>query len=237
MGFLVVVIAGVVVLGVQAVGKALLGNAGYAANSTWLGGTGRPGTNRRPEVYEWPKEDFGMHRPHLALLGSLAAFALLLLSAPAAFAGGWAVTTLDELPATLNAGETYAVGYTIRQHGLIPLVTSESAIEIRDARTGAGTRFPGQAHGDRGHYVARVVFPSAGEWQWSADQRPFQAQSLGAITIAAAASPAPIAPAPEPTTDPSVTRIALPSAALLATLVFGWRVRAYVRRPRPALSR
>ena len=165
-----------------------------------------------------------MHRRHLALLGTLAAFALLLLSAPAALAGGWAVTTLDELPATLNAGQTYDVGYTIRQHGVTPLVTHESAIEILDTRSGAVTRFPGTARGAQGHYVAQVIFPSAGEWQWSADQRPFEPQSLGAITIAAAAASAPVVPAPEPAPNPSVPLIALTIATLLVTLVIARRL-------------
>jgi hypothetical protein len=115
----------------------------------------------------------------------------VLLAAPAALAGGWAVTTLDELPATLQAGQTHAVGYTIRQHGQTPLVTSHSGIEIRNAATGARERFAGTADGPQGHYVAQMRFPAAGEREWTADQSPFQPQALGTITIVAAAAPQP----------------------------------------------
>jgi hypothetical protein len=148
-----------------------------------------------------------MHWRHLALFCVLGRLALA--TAPTAFAGGWAVTTLDELPATLNAGETYAVGYTIRQHGQTPLVTSQSAIEIRDAKGGGLQRFPGKADGAQGHYVAQVRFPSAGEWQWSADQSPFQPQALGGITIVAAA-PVPVL---QPVTAPAPAVVNVPIAA------------------------
>jgi hypothetical protein len=150
---------------------------------------------------------------HPRFLAALAAFTLLLGAVPTASAGGWAVTTLDELPAVLDAGETYAVGYTIRQHGVTPLVTSQSAIEIRNPGTGRMLRFVGRPEGAQGHYVAQVRFPDAGAWEWTADQSPFQRQALGDITIvlatpatapaaAVAVNALAVAAAPPPTTLP-----------------------------------
>jgi len=182
-----------------------------------------------------------MHPRSIVFVGLLA---LLTVLAPTAFAGGWAVTTLDEVPATLHAGETYAIGYTIRQHGQTPLVTSQSAIEIRNSGSGVTHRFVGQAAGPQGHYVAQVHFPDAGEWEWTADQAPFQRQALGAITVAEAApanAAASVATAGERAAVameagwPAPLRIALPLATALATLVFGWRLLVFVR-PRPSAA-
>ena len=49
------------------------------------------------------------------------ALALLLsvvLAIPA-FAGGWAIITLDELPTGVVAGEPLTIGFTVLQHGKI----------------------------------------------------------------------------------------------------------------------
>ncbi|MEO8162945.1 MAG: hypothetical protein ABI590_04110, partial [Ilumatobacteraceae bacterium] len=42
-----------------------------------------------------------------------------------ATAGGWAVSTLDEVPVPI-AGEPIDVGFTIRQHGITPVDISEN---------------------------------------------------------------------------------------------------------------
>jgi hypothetical protein len=130
--------------------------------------------------------------PHLTLRATLAAVALTVLTAPAAFAGGWAITTLDELPASLKAGEIYSIGYTIRQHGVMPFTSAQSGIEIRDPKTATRQRFAGIAEGAPGHYVAQVRFPEPGEWEWLADQTPFQPQALGAITVVAGVASPPV---------------------------------------------
>jgi hypothetical protein len=111
-----------------------------------------------------------------------AVIALLFVSAPA-FAGGWAVTTLDSLPATIQAGQTYRVGYTIRQHGVMPFTQAAPAIHIS-----LGNRqltFKGTSEGAPGHYVSNVEFPDGGEWTWSVDQAPFAVQQLGTLKVAA----------------------------------------------------
>ncbi len=160
-----------------------------------------------------------MHWHHLLPRGALLAALFTLIATPAAFAGGWAITTLDELPATITAGETYSVGYTIRQHGFSPVATTQSALEIADAMGGSRARFVGSADGPAGHYVAKVHFPRAGEWVWSVDQAPFQPQQLGTLTVQAIAAPAP-APVGQPA--PAVTQpglgVAAPAPALAVTV-------------------
>jgi len=120
--------------------------------------------------------------------GSVAMLAMLWLTATA-FAGGWAVTTIDPLPPGMQAGQTYDIGFMMRQHGVTPIADATPRVNIS-----LGDRqlsFPGKPDGPVGHYVAGVTFPVDGEWQWSVDQRPFpQTQSLGAVTIIAAPAPA-----------------------------------------------
>jgi hypothetical protein len=160
-------------------------------------------------VYQWRKEpfreEFGMHWRPLAFALVLAHLALMVVAAPVALAGGWAVTTLDTVPQALKAGEAYPIGYTIRQHGQMPFVGADSAIVIRDPRTGASQRFVGEADGQPGHYVAQVRFPEPGEWEWSADQKPFQSQPLGAITVLPLVAPSvPLAQPLSPVAEPAV---------------------------------
>ena len=167
---------------------------------------------------------------------AFACVGLALVGVSSAFAGGWAVTTLDPLPNELRAGQTYAIGYMIRQHGQTPFASAQTAIEIRSSRSQAPQRFRAVPDGPPGHYVAQVTFPTAGEWQWDVDQTPFAPQALGTITV--------LAPASEPVADTGVPamapawltplRVGLPVATALAFAVFAWRLLAYVRSVRTA---
>lgn len=114
----------------------------------------------------------------------VAVVASLWLAAPAG-AGGWAVTTLDPLPTSFEAGATYVIGYTIRQHGERPINDAQPRISIRSGSVQPWQHFDGQPTGAAGHYVSEVRFPAAGTWDWQVDQRPFAPQKLGQITVVA----------------------------------------------------
>jgi hypothetical protein len=119
------------------------------------------------------------------LLSSVLAATALLWVASAALAGGFAVTTLDPLPQAIQAGQTYQIGYMVRQHGVTPFVGGHPAVRI--SRSGEELRFVGAPEGAPGHYVSTVTFPSAGAWTWVVDQNPFpEPQKLGAIDVQAA---------------------------------------------------
>ncbi|CAN5234232.1 hypothetical protein BH18CHL2_BH18CHL2_11740 [soil metagenome] len=192
--------------------------------------------------------------PRTALLGGLIAL-LSLFAAQGALAGGWAVTTLDSVPDRFDAGQRYTIGYTIRQHGLTPInlesMGEQMTTEIRISQQGAKTlRFPGSQSGPVGHYVATVSFPAAGAWSWDVTQGPFEAQSLGnltvyapgAVTVGAPAAPVPAGPeaALVPPTAPAPgARAAEPDPLLLTGLIlalagaaalFGTRLAAFTRR-------
>lgn len=101
-----------------------------------------------------------------------------------ASAGGWAVSTLDEVPVPI-AGEPIDVGFTIRAHGVQPIDLTEN-VGITITRTGGSAQyFPAAGDGTVGHYVARVEFPSAGRYQWSIRQGWFAEQDLGQIIVGA----------------------------------------------------
>jgi len=166
-----------------------------------------------------------------ALLASLA----LALGTPAA-AGGWAMTTFDQLPPEFVAGQTYRLGYTIRQHGATPIRVDRTEIVVIRAVGGVALSFAGVPEGSLGHYVADVTLP-AGTYSWRVTQEPFAAQDLGNLTVAGAAV-APAAPAAGPATaappplipplPPLVAALAV--ATLAAAALFASRLARHARR-------
>ena len=91
---------------------------------------------------------------------------LSLVVALPAFAGGWAVITLDELPSNVLAGDPLTVGFTVRQHGVTPMnglyptVTAALAGE-------EPVVVQAEADSNPGHYTATLTFPKEGDWEWS----------------------------------------------------------------------
>jgi hypothetical protein len=164
-----------------------------------------------------------------------ATIALLALAGPA-LAGGWAVATIDTLPeGGLQAGQTYRLGYTIRQHGQTPFDGAKTAITAVAPSTRERHVFPGAPDGRPGHYVAEVTFPSEGEWSWEVSQQPFAMQTLGTITIAPAAVAGPagdLMASPATAMSPfALSGTALPLAVALAGLI-AWPLIGVIRRSR-----
>jgi hypothetical protein len=138
------------------------------------------------------------------------------------------VTTLDDVPVA-TSGEAVAVGFTIRQHGATPVDLDEGvAIEITGA-DGTVQVFP--AINDRtGHYVASVVFPTAGEYSWAVQQGWFGEQDLGSLPVGG----------PSITTTgyrfPAVARYGLPALAAALVGLAMVDVLAGVRRRRTVMA-
>ena len=171
------------------------------------------------------------------------ALGLLTALASPALAGGWAVATLDSAPSTFRAGESYPIGFTIRQHGVTPVRAEqfggEVAIRVRPAEGGPPIVFPARAEGPVGHYLVDLRFPRAGAWSWEIVQGPFAPQSLGALTVEPAAAPtAPptLVPAPAPAAAPLPRRsspsldLVLPIAALFGVAAVTLALVALARR-------
>lgn len=126
-----------------------------------------------------------MNKMLMALLGSGAA---LMVAASPASAGGWAMSSLDELPAPI-VGEHLEVGLTIRQHGVRPVNIEDVAIEVTNP-SGAVERFSAAQQGATGHYVSSIVFREAGSASWLIRQGGFGDQPLGPIEVAPSAAAA-----------------------------------------------
>lgn len=96
------------------------------------------------------------------------AVGLLVMGVRPAYAGGWAAVTLDGWPSRWVAGERYAIGLTIRQHGVHPVAVEEPVtIEARHLSHGERVVAEAAATDKVGYYRAEVRLPSAGEWQFT----------------------------------------------------------------------
>ena len=121
----------------------------------------------------------------LTILVAVLALSLAAFASPV-LAGGWAVTTFDDLPDQFVAGKEYLLGYTIRQHGQTPINVDKTEI-LAVAKSGRTLSFPGSSQGSVGHYVATVYFPAGGTYTWQVTQGDFAPQDLGTLTVLAAA--------------------------------------------------
>ncbi len=112
--------------------------------------------------------------------GLLTAIALLMIPAPAS-AGGWAVTSIDEIPAVV-AGVPVTVGFTILQHGVTPVHVDEVALAVVGA-DGRRQLFPARRDGPTGHYAVEMTLPAAGTYRWSSEQGWFGTYELGSLVV------------------------------------------------------
>lgn len=150
-------------------------------------------------------------RRTLSILGLTAT--IIAISATA-WAGGWAMTSLDDTPGELVAGETYRIGYTILQHGRFPVSVDRTEIRLHGGPWKAGLHvFEGVADGPAGHYVAEVTVPTSGTYQWEITQGDFGSQDLGTLEVGAAGAAS--AESTQAGAVLEVLRVALPLSALL----------------------
>ena len=82
-----------------------------------------------------------------------------------AWAGGWAVVTLDSIPDGIRAGVPMQIGFVVRQHGVTPLAGLTPVVEARSTE-GGSIRVEGEDSGPPGHYAATLTLPSSGQWTW-----------------------------------------------------------------------
>lgn len=175
-----------------------------------------------------------MRTKTLAALGT--ALAVMLLMAPPAAAGGWAISSLDPLP-ELVAGEEIPVGFTILQHGVTPAGgedLGEVSVVVR-SDSGREETFPARPDGPFGHFVADVTFPGSGSFTWTVNQGWFGPYELGDVKVAG--SGAGRSSGPAATEDagyrwPLGVRLLLP---LLAVTALAWTLADW-RRLRRGLA-
>ena len=107
--------------------------------------------------------------------------ALLLISAPTAHAGGWAVTYLDPVPQIEPKGAN-TIGYWVLQHGNHPFEGDLGKTGLK-FRSDAGERvFIGVPLGQPAHYAVTFNLP-VGSYEVFAVQGVFQDHPLGTLTV------------------------------------------------------
>ena len=124
-----------------------------------------------------------MVRYRIALVAMLAIMAVPIT----ALAGGWAMTSFDQVPAEFQAGSTYDLSYTVLQHGHTPVDVGATQVRLTDSN-GTVTAFDAVPTGEPGRYTVSITFPESGAWQWEVDQGSFGAYPIGTIQVAPAVS-------------------------------------------------
>jgi mono/diheme cytochrome c family protein len=80
----------------------------------------------------------------------------------AAYYGGWAVTSVENLPDQLVAGTPYNLTFAVRQHGVEPLDDLSPYVELRSGRRELVAR--AVRTNKPGFYTATLNVPAAGDW-------------------------------------------------------------------------
>lgn len=89
--------------------------------------------------------------------------AVLFVVVTAAYAGGWAIITLNDFPDYAVAGKPITLTFSVRQHGMSLLSGLEPAVR---ATTTAGLKATAavRATANKGEYTAALILPQPGEW-------------------------------------------------------------------------
>lgn len=112
--------------------------------------------------------------------------ALAALWVAPALAGGWAVVTLDTLPAEIIAGEPLTIGFMVRQHGVTPLGGLNASVGLQQDGSSHVQLIPAVEEGESGHYTATLNFPTAGTWHWSINSGFWpESQPMPELTVTA----------------------------------------------------
>ena len=75
--------------------------------------------------------------------------------------GGWAITTVEDVPEYVVAGKPFDLSYSVRQHGVSLLTRLGGAVTITSGRN--AKNFATVELGE-GMYRSRITIPTAGTW-------------------------------------------------------------------------
>jgi cytochrome c2 len=107
-------------------------------------------------------------------------------------AGGWAVATLDEIPAGVTAGQPFTIGFTMRQHGVRPVDWGPITLTFTHLASGQKVTETAFAESSAGHYTVDVTLPIVGAWEWIMGEGLPQPMPTLDVQAPAADSPAPV---------------------------------------------
>jgi cytochrome c2 len=157
-------------------------------------------------------------------LGWGVALSLILLSKSATLAGGWAVITLDELPAQVVAAKPVTIGFVVRQHGLTPMAELTPQITATHEETGESFTTKAEAQGKVGHYTAVLTLPQPGLWNWSIIAFTMDQPMPGLRVLAT--TPAPASETSGPASWPLLLGV-IGLVGTAGTSLLWWRKRAW----------
>jgi len=161
---------------------------------------------------------------------ALAVLLSVVLAIPA-FAGGWAVITLDELPTGVVAGEPLTVGFTVLQHGKTPMDGLDPTITATSSNSESFV-VHAKPEGETGHYAATLTFPAEGSWNWS-----IQAFSMElAMPMLSVAAPIARSVSQQPVAQAASTSPLLIARILALVIGLAGLVLAYQRKSRLAAA-
>jgi hypothetical protein len=159
---------------------------------------------------------------HRSIASLLAVLALLAL-ASVAVAGGWAQVTAKSVPTDPPAGGETTIELNMLQHGRTPVSWPRLTVVATDAASGAVVRVEATATGPEGSYVAKITFPSAGQWTLTYESADLVMEGSTPIRIAAPVAAAPgSTPVEAPATQASnVLPLVFAALAVVALLAIG----------------
>ena len=112
----------------------------------------------------------------------LAVVVAMLVAAPAAAGGGWATVGLGPPDSGIGAGDTWNAEMTILQHGVTPLVGVSPTVTISNGDT--TKTFDAVATGKPGVYLAKVEFPTGGEWRYEVNDGFSRTHGFAPVQVA-----------------------------------------------------
>src|SRR5262245_46119942 len=152
-----------------------------------------------------------MRRPSIAL--ALAGLLSLLVAAVAS-AGGWAQVSTKSVPVDPPAGQETTINLTMLQHGRTPVSWPGLIVIATDAVSGKTVSAKAEATGATGSYVAKLVFPTEGQWTLSFVSNDLVMEGSVPLTVAP-----PVAAAPPAATSPNQPATAAPPIAPLVVVL------------------
>lgn len=127
-----------------------------------------------------------INRSHQLLFSLILSLVYIWLAGAVALAGGWAVITLDDLPAEVVVDQPLTVGFMVRQHGVRPMADLTPQVKATHQETGRSVTVAAEPVGKVGHYVATLTLPESGVWRWSIEAFSME-QPMPLLTVQAAA--------------------------------------------------
>jgi hypothetical protein len=164
------------------------------------------------------------HRSTAIPAAALTALAALLLATTAAFAGNWAQVTAKDVPVDPPAGEEATISLSLLQHGQTPVSWPRLTVIATEKTTGKVVSVQATASGAAGSYVAKITFPTEGQWTLSFTSQDLIMEGSATVSVAppvvAPAAPASGSQAPATSAfDPMLPLLAV--LGILAVLVVG----------------